>query len=96
MAKKRKTSRSSSSKASKKKSARKPARSVAVKKPRTGLESVKEVDFRPLKTQLRAHIDRLSKVKDPSPTVANALRALQQVSSDLSVECSPTMVIPTS
>jgi hypothetical protein len=48
-----------------------------------------------LKTQIRKHIDRLGKVKEPSPAVANALRVLQQVSDDLSAECSPTMVLPT-
>ena len=94
MAKKRKASRPSSAKGKKKKSAKKPARAAATK-PRTGLESSKEVDFRPLKMQIRAHIDRLGKVKDQSPAVANALRSLQQVSESLSVECSPSMIIPT-
>ena len=96
MAKKRKASRPSSSKGQKKKSAKKPARRAASKGPRTGLESSKEVDFRPLKVHIRAHIERLGKVKDPSPAVANALRSLQQVSESLSVECSPSMIIPTS
>ena len=95
MAKKRKASRPSSSKGKKKKSAKKPARRAAVRKPRTGLESYKEVDFRPLKMQIRAHMERLGKVKDQSPAVANALRSLQQVSESLSAECSPSMVIPT-
>lgn len=94
MAKKRKVSRPSSSKGKKKKGAKKPARAAAPKL-RTGLESSKEVDFRPLKMQIRAHIDRLGKVKDQSPAVANALRSLQQVSESLSVECSPSMIIPT-
>ena len=96
MAKKRKASRPSSSKGKKKKSAKKPARRAAARKPRTGLESYKEVDFRPLKMQIRAHMERLGKVKDQSPAVANALRSLQQVSESLSAECSPSMVIPTS
>ena len=94
MSKKRKASRPSSSKGKKKKSAKKPARSAATKL-RTGLESSKEVDFRPLKMQIRAHIDRLGKAKDQSPAVANALRSLQQLSETLSVECSPSMIIPT-
>ena len=96
MAKKRKGSRPSPAKGSKKKKATKPARIVVVKKARTGLESPKHVDFKPLKTQIRAHIERLSQVKDPSPAVANALRSLQQVSADLSSECLPTMILPTS
>jgi len=95
VAKKRKASRPSSSKSKKKKSAKKPAR-AAVTKPRTGLESSKEVDFRPLKMQIRAHIDRLGKAKDQTPAVTNALRSLQQLSETLSVECSPSMIIPTS
>jgi hypothetical protein len=96
VAKKRKGSRPSSAKGSKKKKASKPARIVVVKKPPTGLESQKHVDFKPLKTHIRAHIERLSKVQDPSPAVANALRSLQQVSADLSSECLPTMILPTS
>ncbi len=96
MAKKRKASRPSSSKSKKKKSAKTPARRAAVRKPRTGLESSKKVDFRPLKTQIRAHIERLGKTKDQSPAVVNALRSLQQLSETLSVECSPSMIIPTS
>ena len=68
---------------------------MLVKKPRTGLESYKEVDFRPLKTQMRAHIERLGKVKEPSSAVANALRALQQASDELNAECQPTMILPT-
>jgi hypothetical protein len=95
VAKKRKASRPSSAKGSKKKSVRKAATRIVVKKPRTGLESYKEVDFKPLKTHIRAHIERLGKVKEPSPAVANALRVLQQVSDDLSVECQPSMIIPT-
>ena len=94
MDKKRKGSRPSSSKAGKKKKAAKSTRTL-VAKPRTGLESKKHVDFGPLKMHLRAHIDRLSKVKEPSPAIANALRSLQQVSADLTGECQPSMILPT-
>ena len=99
MAKKRKAARPSSpkgsKKGSKKKSASKSATKIVVKKARTGLENYKHVDFKPLKTQIRAHIERLGKVKDPSPAVANALRVLQQASSELTVECQPSMILPT-
>jgi hypothetical protein len=101
VAKKRKSSRPSPKAAkkaapkTKKKTASKPARKILVKKPVTGLESYKEVDFRPLKAQIRAHMERLAKVKEPSTAVANALRSLQQVTDDLNVECLPTMVLPT-
>lgn len=93
MAKKRKGSRPSA--AGRKKKATKKVRGTVYAKSRTGLESAKEVDFRPLKTQIRAHINRLSKVKDPSLAVTNALRTLEQASSDLTTECLPTMVLPT-
>ena len=95
MAKKRKGSRPSSASGSRKKKASKPVRR-RLTKPLTGLESAREVNFKPLKLHIRAHIERLSKVKDHSPAVANALRALQQVSSDLTNECQPSMIIPTS
>jgi hypothetical protein len=61
----------------------------------TGLENENEVDFRPLKSLMKAHITRLSAAK-PSDRVLNALRSLQRAQSDLSNECLPTMVIPTS
>jgi hypothetical protein len=95
VAKKRKASKPSASAGKKKKkTASKPPRRIAVK-PRTGLEDPQEVDFRPLKGHIKAHIERLSKVKEPSPAVTNAIRALRQVSDDLNVECQPSMIIPT-
>jgi hypothetical protein len=93
VAKKRKGSRPSSAKAGKKKKTAK-SRSM-VSKPATGLESKKHVDFGPLKKHLYAHIDRLSKVKDPSPSVLKALSSLQQVSADLTGECQPSMILHT-
>jgi hypothetical protein len=95
VAKKRKSSGPSSSSGSKKKKAGKPAARILTKKYITGLESYKQVNFNPLKKHLKAHIQRLGKVKDPSPAVANALRSLRQVSAELSAECSPTMILPT-
>lgn len=98
MAKKRKAARPAASRAKKttRKTARKPVRRTAVAtKPLTGLESNKHVNFGPLKTQIRAHIERLSSAKVQSPAVQNALRSLREVQSTLTGECSPTMVIPT-
>ncbi len=108
MAKKRSASRPSSSSGGKKaktsksprKSAAKPApkktpKKSYPKKTLTGLEDPKVVDFNPLKTQIRAHIDRLSKVKNPSDAVTGALRSLRQVADDLTGQCQPTMSIPT-
>ena len=98
MAKKRKGARPAASRGAKKakKTTRKTApRKVLLKKPPTGLESSKVVNFNPLKVQLRAHIRRLSSVQDPSPAIQNALESLRQVQATLSSECLPTMVIPT-
>ncbi len=94
--KKRGSKSKKTSRSTRKKTAKKAApRSVMLSEPPTGLESDKEVDFRPLKTQIGAHIERLSSVRDPGMGVQNALRSLKQVQSDLSRECSPTMVIDT-
>jgi hypothetical protein len=61
----------------------------------TGLESDKEVNFKPLKRMISDHISRLQ-TAHPSDKVVNALRSLRQVQADLNNECQPTMVIPTS
>ena len=96
MGSKSKSKSKKTSRSTRKKTARMAApRSVMLSEPPTGLESDKEVDFRPLKTQIGAHIERLSSVRDPGMGVQNALRSLKQVQSDLSRECSPTMVIDT-
>ncbi len=96
MAKKRKGTRPTASRSARKTTKKTVRRKVLPTKPRTGLESDKEVDFRPLKTHISAHIERLSSVKDPTPGVQKALQSLRQVRADLSGECSPTMVLPTS
>jgi hypothetical protein len=71
-----------------------PRRAMAAAAP-TGLESGKEIDFRPLKRLIGNHVSRLQAAY-PSDKVVNALRSLRQVQSDLNNECLPTMVIPTS
>jgi broad specificity phosphatase PhoE len=71
-----------------------PRRAMATAAP-TGLESGKEIDFRPLKRLIGNHVSRLQAAY-PSDKVVNALRSLRQVQSDLNNECLPTMVIPTS
>ena len=85
MTKKRKVARRAASRGARK--------STLFRKTRTGLENEKKVDFRPLKRQIRAHIKRLSSVKDPTAKVKNALRSLKQVQISLSRDCSPTMVL---
>jgi hypothetical protein len=102
MAKKRKAVRSSASRGAKKKTAGKKKATKATKagkRPaaayRSGLENPREVDFRPLKNQITAHIARLSSAKSPSPAIENAIRSLRQVQAELNGECSPTMILPT-
>ncbi len=104
MAKKRKAARPASrsakkkKKAVKKKTARRPRAAAAAPVALAqfdGLSSEKQIHFGPLKTQIRAHIERLRSVQQPSTAVQNALRSLEQVQADLTVDCSPTMVIPT-
>ena len=98
MAKKRKGARPAkkASRSVKKKAVKRaaPRRAMAAAAP-TGLESAKEIDFRPLKRLIGNHVSRLQAAY-PSDKVVNALRSLRQVQSDLNNECLPTMVIPTS
>lgn len=95
MVKKRKGSRPAASRRAKKTTKKAAPRKVIVKRPPTGLESSREVNFNPLKVQLRAHIKRLSSVPEPSLAIQNALTSLRQVQAALTSECLPTMVIPT-
>lgn len=96
MVKKRKGARPASRKKTTKKSTRTAApRKAMVTRQPTGLESSKQINFIPLKVQIRAHIRRLSSYPDPTPAMKSALDSLRQVQQALSSECSPTMVIPT-
>lgn len=98
MAKKRKASRSSAAKGAKKKKtvrAKKAVKRAVAPAHRTGLEDPRQVDFRPLKKQIAAHIARLDSARDMTPAVESAIRALRQVQVDLSGHCSPTMILPT-
>jgi hypothetical protein len=93
--KKRKGARPAASRRVKKTTKKAAPRKVIAKRPSTGLENSKEVNFIPLKVQIRAHIRRLSSYPDPSPAIQKTLDSLRQVQATLSSECSPTMVIPT-
>jgi hypothetical protein len=95
VAKKRKGARPTASRRAKKSTKKAAPRKIIVKRPPTGLESSKEVNFIPLKVQIRAHIKRLSSYPEPSPAIQRALDSLRQVQATLSSECLPTMVIPT-
>jgi hypothetical protein len=99
VAKKRKGARPAASRGAKKtarktKTTKKAVRKAAPRKRPTGLDSDTEIDFRPLKTHLRAHIAKLSSAKAPSLAIQKALESLKQAQDTLTSECLPTMVIP--
>jgi hypothetical protein len=70
-------------------------KTTLLRKTRTGLENPKKADLKPLKRLIRAHIKRLSSVKDPTSKVQSALQSLKQVQRNLSRDCLPTMVLDT-
>jgi hypothetical protein len=52
-----------------------------------------KLDLRPLKKNIKAHITRLRKVKDPHPQITEALDSLTRVQRELTAACLPTMEI---
>lgn len=86
---------------------RKPAGSSASRRPRRKSVTPRrragggggrrdELDLRPLKQQIKKHIDRLSVVEKPGKRTRAALASLRRVQRDLTRACMPTMVIPSS
>jgi len=57
-------------------------------------KATKELDLRPLKKQIRAHVDMLSRATGGDARVSGALASLQRVYAELNEECLPTMTIP--
>ena len=53
-----------------------------------------ELNFGPLKKQIKDHVARLSASRSTDPRVQNALVSLQRLQSSLTEECTPTMTIP--
>ena len=98
MAKKRKGARPAkkASRSVKKKAPRKAAARKAMAGHKTGLEVAGKANLNPLKELMGKHIERLESISAPNEKVANALRVLRQARADLTNECQPTMVIPTS
>jgi hypothetical protein len=96
--KKRKGSRPASASRGKKKKKKAAARPKArpARRQLTGLEDDSEVDFRPLKDLIAAHVQKLSAKTYTNPKVQKALDDLRLVQSSLSVDCEPTMVLPLS
>jgi hypothetical protein len=88
-------------KAAKKKTAARRPRAVAaapaaLEQPMVdALANPYQVHFGPLKAQIKAHIERLKTVQQPSMSVQNALRSLEQVQADLTGECLPSMILNT-
>jgi hypothetical protein len=57
--------------------------------------SPKELDLRPLKKQLRAHVAKLSAAPTAKEVrVQNAIANLQRLHDELNQDCEPTMTIP--
>jgi hypothetical protein len=54
----------------------------------------KELNLRPLKKQLRAHMEQLSRSSSTDPRVQQAIATLQQFHERLNSDCDPTMSIP--
>ena len=54
----------------------------------------KQLDLRPLKKQLRAHIALLSGGDPSNQRVQSALSRLQRLDEELAQDCDPTMILP--
>jgi hypothetical protein len=80
------TKKASSKKTSKKPGAKKTARKAA---------RPKQLDLRPLKKQLKAHVDLLSTHGSAGDLrVQNAIARLQRMDAELTEDCDPTMILP--
>jgi len=93
VAKKRKTA---TKPAAKKSSSGKKAvkKAVGTKKKAASKASPNELDLRPLKKQLKAHVELLSRADQGHKRVQDALASLQRVQAELNESCDPTMIIP--
>jgi seryl-tRNA synthetase len=85
VAKKRKTSRKPASRKKKTAAKRKPASTRSVKMKGTRL------DLRPLKKNIKKHIDALKAAKRPEGKVQEAIDTLTRSLQELNDECLPTM-----
>ena len=96
MAKTRKTARTSGAKkvAGAKKSAVKKAVKRSVKRTARKRPAPTELDLRPLKKQLREHVEKLTASRSSDPRVQSAMGKLQRLYAELDEECTPTMTLP--
>jgi hypothetical protein len=96
VAKTRKTVRKSGST----KKAAKASKSTGAKKKSAGKtrgarkSPLKELDLRPLKKQLKAHLDSLGRARTDDQRVQGAIASLRRLQAELNTECDPTMTIP--
>jgi len=71
-----------------KKKAGRPTRKSASAKP------TKELDLRPLKKQIKAHVEMLSRARSGDKRISDAIASLRRVQMELDENCDPTMTIP--
>jgi 3-methyladenine DNA glycosylase AlkD len=57
-------------------------------------KATSHVDFRPLKKQIKAHVEMLSRAKSGDKRVSDAIASLRRVHMELDEHCDPTMTIP--
>ena len=60
----------------------------------TRAKATKELDLRPLKKQIKAHVEMLSRATSGDKRVADAITSLRRVHMELDSHCDPTMTIP--
>ena len=98
MAKTRKAASAKKKTAAKKSIAKKPvAKKSAGKKKaasRSASKLTKELDLRPLKKQIRAHVEMLSRATSGDKRISDAIASLRRVQMELDENCDPTMTIP--
>jgi hypothetical protein len=56
--------------------------------------SAKELDLRPLKRQIKAHVEMLSRATGGDKRISDAIASLRRVQQELDQNCDPTMTIP--
>jgi hypothetical protein len=54
----------------------------------------KQLNLRPLKKQLRDHMEQLSRARSTDPRVQSTIATLRQFHERLNMDCDPTMSIP--
>jgi hypothetical protein len=59
-----------------------------------GAKAAKELDLRPLKKQIKAHVEMLSRATSGDKRIADAITSLRRVHMELDSNCDPTMTIP--